>query len=384
MSDFLHEATERGFVAQCTDADGLRARMASGAISGYIGFDCTADSLHVGSLMQIMLLRMFKKHGHNPIILLGGGTTLIGDPSGKDTSRKMLTSDEIEVNTLGIAKCFTPFIDLPVMINNLEWLKEINFLTMLREVGPHFTINRMLAFDSVQRRLDREEPLTFLEFNYMILQSFDFRELSRRFGVSLQMGGSDQWGNIVSGIDLIRRTDQRAAFGLTTPLLQTSSGKKMGKTESGTIWLDPAKTPRFDFFQFWRNVEDDDVAKFLALFTDVSMNEINRIKVIKGKELNDAKELLASSITNMVHGSDKDAASVIKFRSDGMRLAEILRDVGLAASISDAKRLISGGGVSMNNIRIIDAEMFVDPEIILSGFDVNIGKKKKRFIKGEV
>src|ERR1039458_1655610 len=271
-SDFLAEATARGFVFQCTDSDGLGAALQAGVVSGYIGFDCTADSLHVGSLVQIMLLRLLQRHGHRPVVLMGGGTTRIGDPSGKDESRQLLTDAQIAANMAGIRRCFAPFIrfgDGPtdaIMPNNDDWLSALGYIPLLREVGVHFTINRMLSFDSVKLRLDREQPLTFLEFNYMILQSYDFRELNRRYGVALQMGGSDQWGNIVSGVDLVRRTDGKQVFGLTTPLIATASGAKMGKSAQGAVWLAADRLSPYDYWQFWRNTEDGDVGRFLRLF----------------------------------------------------------------------------------------------------------------------
>src|SRR6195952_4937343 len=282
-ASFPDEATARGFVFQCTDTEALRAAMRAGAITAYIGFDCTADSLHVGSLVQIMILRLLQKHGHKPVVLLGGGTTRIGDPSGKDEARQLLTDETIAANMVGIRRCFTPFLrfgDGPsdaVLTNNADWLDTLGYIPLLREVGVHFTINRMLSFDSVKPRLDREQPLTFLEFNYMILQSYDFRELSRRHGVALQMGGSDQWGNIVSGVDLVRRTDARQVFGLTAPLITTASGAKMGKTAKGAVWLTAERLSPFDYWQFWRNTEDADVGRFLRLFTELDVAECDRL-----------------------------------------------------------------------------------------------------------
>ena len=279
-SPFLEEARARGFLFQCTDEQALAAALEAGTVAGYIGFDLTADSLHVGSMVQIMLMRLMQKHGHKPIVLMGGGTTRIGDPSGKDESRKMMTDAQITANIAGIQASIAPFVrfgDGPsdaMLLNNAEWLDKLGWIDLLRDVGPHFTINRMLTFDSVRLRLDREQPLTFLEFNYMILQSYDFRELMRRYGVVLQMGGSDQWGNIVSGAELIRRTDGKQAFGLTTPLITTASGAKMGKSASGAIWLRPERLGAYEFWQFWRNTEDADVGRFLRLFTDIPLDEI--------------------------------------------------------------------------------------------------------------
>ena len=272
---FLEEATARGFVFQCTDPGALAASMHAAPITAYIGFDCTADSLHVGSLVQIMILRLLQKHGHKPLVLLGGGTTRIGDPSGKDESRQLLTDETIAANMAGIRRCFTPFLRFgegpsdAMLANNADWLDALGYISLLRDVGIHFTINRMLSFDSVKLRLDREQPLTFLEFNYMILQSYDFRELSRRHGVTLQIGGSDQWGNIVAGMELTRRTDAKSVHGLTTPLITTASGGKMGKTAQGAVWLTADRLSPYDYWQFWRNIEDADVGRFLRLFTDL-------------------------------------------------------------------------------------------------------------------
>ena len=271
-SAFLREATDRGFIHQCTDLEALDAIMASGSTPAYIGFDCTADSLHVGSLVQIMILRLLQKHGHKPVVLMGGGTTRIGDPSGRDESRQMLTDAQIAANMAGIKRCFGPFLRFgegpsdAIMVNNADWLDKLGYIDLLRDVGTHFTINRMLGFDSVKLRLDREQPLTFLEFNYMILQSYDFRELNRRLGVALQIGGSDQWGNIVSGMELTRRTDAKPVFGLTTPLITTASGAKMGKTAQGAMWLTDDRLSAYDYWQFWRNTEDADVGRFLRLY----------------------------------------------------------------------------------------------------------------------
>jgi tyrosyl-tRNA synthetase len=287
-NDFLAEAQARGFVHQCTDEDALARSLNAGCVSGYIGFDCTADSLHAGSLVPIMLMRLLQKHGHRPVALMGGGTTKIGDPSGKDESRQMLTPEAIAANMAGIRRCFAPYLrfgDAPgdaVMADNADWLDGLGYISLLREVGPHFSVNRMLTMDSVKLRLDREQPLTFLEFNYMILQSYDFRELYRRHGVTLQMGGSDQWGNIVSGVDLVRRLEGAHVFGLTTPLLTTASGAKMGKTAKGAVWLSAERLAPYDFWQFWRNTDDADVGRFLKLFTDLPLPEIARLEALGG------------------------------------------------------------------------------------------------------
>src|SRR5579863_6717250 len=315
-SEFLQEATERGFIFQCTDLEELDAALCAGTVTAYIGFDCTADSLHIGNLVGIMILRLFQKHGHRPLVLMGGGTTRIGDPSGKDESRRLLTDEQIAANMAGIRRCFDPFLrfgDGPsdaIMANNGDWLNALGYIPLLREVGTHFTINRMLTFDSVRIRLEREHPLTFLEFNYMILQSYDFRELNRRFGVTLQMGGSDQWGNIVAGAELVRRTDGKQVFGLTTPLIATASGAKMGKSAQGAVWLAADRLPPFDYWQFWRNTEDADVGRFLRLFTDFPLAEIKRLEQLRDADINESKNILATAATALAHGQAKaDAAT---------------------------------------------------------------------------
>ena len=294
--------------------EALDAALRAGMVSAYIGFDCTADSLHVGNLVGIMILRLLQKHGHRPVVLMGGGTTRIGDPSGKDEARQLLTDAQIAANMAGIRRCFTPFLkfaantpdDAPtdaIMPNNDDWLSALGYIPLLREVGVHFTINRMLSFDSVKLRLEREQPLTFLEFNYMILQSYDFRELNRRYGVTLQMGGSDQWGNIVAGAELVRRTDGKQVFGLTTPLIATASGAKMGKSAQGAVWLAADRLSPYDYWQFWRNTEDDDVGRFLRLYTDLPLDEIARLEALDGAEINEAKKILATEATALLHGA---------------------------------------------------------------------------------
>ncbi|MEL6795173.1 MAG: tyrosine--tRNA ligase, partial [Pseudomonadota bacterium] len=291
-SDFLHELTQRGFIQDCTDLQGLDERLLEGPLPAYIGFDCTATSLHVGSLVQIMMLRWLQKTGHKPVTLMGGGTTRIGDPSGKDESRQLLTDEKIAANMDGIKQVFAAYLDFgdgptdAIMPNNDEWLRGLNYIDFLRDYGRHFTINRMLTFESVKARLDREQPLTFLEFNYMLLQSYDFMELNKRFGVGLQMGGSDQWGNIVNGVDLTRRVNRQEVFGLTTPLLTKSDGSKMGKSASGAVWLNEDMLPAYDFWQFWRNTSDADTGKFLRLFTELPIDEIARLEALEGAELN--------------------------------------------------------------------------------------------------
>jgi tyrosyl-tRNA synthetase len=393
-SDFLHEATERGFVFQCTDTDALDAALRAGIVTGYIGFDATADSLHVGSLVQIMLLRLMQRCGHRPLVLMGGGTTRIGDPSGKDESRQLLSDDRIQANKAGILRCFEPFVtfgDGPtdaLMADNALWLDALGYIPLLREVGVHFTINRMLAFDSVKLRLDREQPLTFLEFNYMILQSYDFRELNRRHGVTLQMGGSDQWGNIVSGVDLVRRTDAKQVFGLTTPLITTSSGAKMGKSAKGAVWLTPDKLPAHDYWQFWRDVEDADVGRFLRLFTDLPLDEIARLEKLQGQELNEAKKLLATEATRLAHGPDAqiEALTVIDVpRADlaaGIPVFRLFVLAGLAASNGEARRLIRGGGARANDAPITDEAATLSTADLIDGtIKLSAGRKQHRLIR---
>ena len=370
-SDLLNLLASRGYIHQATDAEGLDALAVKQVVPGYIGFDATAPSLHVGSLVQIMLLRRLQQAGHKPIVVMGGGTTKIGDPSGKDESRKLLTTESINANIASIKTIFDrllTFGDGPtdaVMVNNADWLDALGYVELLRDVGPHFTINRMLAFDSVKLRLDREQPLTFLEFNYMILQAYDFRELARSHGARLQMGGSDQWGNIVNGIELTRRTDSVELFGVTTPLLTTASGAKMGKTASGAVWLNDDALPHFDFWQYWRNTDDRDVGKFLRLFTDLPLDEIARLEALEGAEINEAKKLLADEVTRLCRG-DAAAASAaetarqtfeqgkvggdlptVTVGSEGMGLLAILKDLGFAASNNEAKRKIAEGAVKV-------------------------------------
>ena len=381
-SDFLHEATERGFVFQCTDTDALDAALKAGPVAGYIGFDATANSLHVGSLVQIMLLRLLQRTGNKPVTLMGGGTSRIGDPSFRDEARSLLTDEQIAANLAGIRRCFDPFVrfgDGPTdafMPNNADWLDKLGYIQLLREVGVHFSVNRMLSFDSVKSRLDRDQGLTFLEFNYSILQSYDFRELNRQYGVTLQMGGSDQWGNIVSGIDLVRRTDAKQVFGLTTPLIATASGAKMGKSAQGAVWLTADRLPVFDYWQFWRNTEDADVGRFLRLFTDLPLAEIARLEALGGAEINEAKKILATEATTLAHGAAaaQAAAEAARglFESGGsggeIPLALIPADKvgegvpafllvalsGLAASNAEARRLVRGGGVRVDDAVVSD------------------------------
>jgi tyrosyl-tRNA synthetase len=414
-SPFLAEATARGFIHQCTDEAALDAALLTpapggGPVGGYIGFDCTADSLHVGSLVQIMLLRLMQKHGHRPVALMGGGTTRIGDPSGKDEARQMLDDAAIAHNMRGIQACIAPFVrfgDGPtdaILPNNAEWLDRLGWIDLLRDVGPHFTINRMLTFDSVKLRLDREQPLTFLEFNYMILQSFDFRELRRRHGVVLQMGGSDQWGNIVSGIELVRRTDGHQVFGLTTPLITTASGAKMGKTAGGAIWLSADRLSPYDYWQFWRNTEDADVGRFLRLFTELDLVEIARLEALPGAGINEAKKVLATETTAMLHGrtAANQAAETARQAFEeglaadtlpshtvdatalaaGIALIRLLVEAGLASSNGEARRLIRGGGARVNDAAVGDENATVSSLDLRDGaVKLSAGKKQHRLIR---
>jgi tyrosyl-tRNA synthetase len=409
-NNFLEEATARGFVFQCTDTEALGAAMQSGPIAAYIGFDCTADSLHVGSLVQIMILRLLQKHGHKPLVLLGGGTTRIGDPSGKDESRQLLTDETISANMAGIRRCFTPFLQFgegpsdAMLANNADWLDPLGYISLLREVGVHFTINRMLGFDAVKLRLEREQPLTFLEFNYMILQSYDFRELSRRHGVTLQIGGSDQWGNIVAGMELTRRTDAKAVYGLTTPLITTASGSKMGKTAQGAIWLTEEHLSAYDYWQFWRNTEDGDVGRFLRLFTDLPLDEISRLEALGGAEINEAKKILATEATSLAHGPDLAAQAADTARrtfeegeaasslpSVAVAKAELEAGIpafrlfalaGLAASNAEARRLIRGGGARVNDVGVAEEGQMIAADLLRDGaIKLSAGRKQHRLIR---
>ena len=315
-SELIRVFSERGYIHQATNLEGLDEKASQQIIPAYIGFDCTADSLHVGSLVQIMMLRALQRAGHKPIVLMGGGTTKVGDPSGKDAARPLLSDQDIENNKAGIFSVFEKYLtfgDGPgdaVMVDNASWLDELAYIRFLRDYGPHFSINRMMGMDSVRLRLEREQPLSFLEFNYAILQAYDFLELRRRYGCLLQMGGSDQWGNIVSGIDLTRRVDGQEIFGVTSALITTASGAKMGKTADGAIWLNEDRLPAFDFWQFWRNTEDADVARFLALFTELPMDEVNRLSALEGAEINEAKIILANETTTLCHGAEAAAAAM--------------------------------------------------------------------------
>src|SRR5579885_2057552 len=383
-SSFLAAATERGFVHQCTDLDGLDKRLAEARMTAYVGYDCTADSLHVGSLVSIMLLRLFQRCGHRPIVLMGGGTTRIGDPSFRDAARPLLDDAEIARNMAGIRKVFAKFLTFgegpgdAVMVNNADWLDELRYIPLLRDVGRHFSVNRMLTQDSVRLRLEREQPLSFLEFNYPILQAYDFVELARRYDCELQIGGSDQWGNIVGGVELARRMDARSLFGLTTPLLTTASGAKMGKTAQGAVWLNAERLSPYDYWQFWRNTEDADVGRFMRLFTELPLDDIARLEQLAGSEINEAKKVLATEATALAHGraAAEAAADTARevFESGGAgealpqiavsRVAlergvaafELFARAGLAASNGEARRLIKGGGARVNDA-IVTSEL---------------------------
>jgi tyrosyl-tRNA synthetase len=410
-SDFLRVMSERGFVHQCTDLAALDARLMEGPITGYIGFDATADSLHVGSLMQILILRWLQKTGNRPVALMGGGTTKIGDPTGKDEARQLLDDATIARNIAGIRRAFDRLLTFgsgptdAVLVNNADWLDKLEYIPFLRDIGRHFTINRMLTFDSVQLRLEREQPLTFLEFNYMILQGYDFLELNRRLGCQLQCGGSDQWGNIINGVELGRRVDQASLFGLTSPLLTTASGAKMGKTASGAVWLNEERLSSFDFWQYWRNTEDADVGRFLRLFTELPLAEIARLEALQGAEINEAKKILATEVTRLVRGEEAAAEAAETARrtfeqgesaeglptievdahelAAGLPLFMLLNRTGLAASNGEARRLIKGGGAKLNDKAIADeqAKLTADDFAGDGVAKLSAGKKRHALVK---
>ena len=410
MHPFLAEAAARGFIHQCTDTAALSEAFGASVVSAYIGFDCTANSLHVGSLVSIMLLRLLQKHGHRPVVLMGGGTTRIGDPSGRDESRQLLTDETISANMSGIRRNFAPFLRFgdgstdAVMGNNADWLDGLGYIALLREIGPHFSVNRMLTMDSVRLRLEREQPLTFLEFNYMILQSYDFRELHRRLGVTLQMGGSDQWGNIVSGVDLVRRTDGAQVFGLTTKPITTASGGKMGKTAQGAVWLSAERLSPYDYWQFWRNTEDGDVGRFLRLFTELPVEDIARLEALQGADINEAKKMLANAATSLLHGAEaaREAAETARRTfeqgtaaetlpthivseselSAGIPIFRLLAESGLATSNGEARRLIRGGGARLNDDVVADEARLVTMTDLRDGaVKLSAGRKQHRLIR---
>ncbi len=405
QSDLLNLLSERGYIHQITDAGALDALAAKQVVPGYIGFDATAPSLHVGSLVQIMMLRRLQQSGHKPIVVMGGGTTKVGDPSGKDESRKMLTSEMIDENIASIRTVFEKLLtfgDGPtdaIMVNNDEWLSQLGYIELLRDVGPHFTINRMLTFDSVKLRLEREQPLTFLEFNYMILQAYDFRELSQRYACRLQMGGSDQWGNIVNGIELTRRMDGQEVFGLTTPLLTTADGSKMGKTAAGAVWLNEEQLPAYDFWQYWRNTDDRDAGRFLRLFTDLPLDEIARLEALEGSEINAAKVILANEVTKLVRGEDAARTAeataaqtfagggmgedlpVLEVSAEGVRAGAACTAIGFTASNGEAKRKIAEGAVKIDDHTVDDPGMLIT---LVPGEErkLSLGKKKHAILRG--
>ena len=410
-SHFMQLMHDRNFIHQVTDERELDAMMARDQVTAYIGFDCTANSLHVGSLVQIMMLRHLQKCGHRPIVLMGGGTTKVGDPSGKDDARQLLSDENIKHNKEGIRKIFEKYLvfgDGPtdaLMVDNDEWLSNLEYIRFLREYGRHFSVNRMLSFDSVKLRLDREQPLSFLEFNYMILQAYDFLELQRRHNCILQMGGSDQWGNIINGVELVRRVDQKSIFGLTTPLVTTASGEKMGKSASGAIWLNSDRLSPYEFWQFWRNTEDGDVGRFLRLFTEIPLDEITKLEMLKGSELNEAKKILASEITKLCHGlnASESAASTAqkifeegllgadlptilidtKQLEQGLWIIEALKQAEFIKSNGEGRRLINNGGVRLNDVVVVDA----DQKILISDANsdavikLSSGKKRHALLK---
>jgi tyrosyl-tRNA synthetase len=402
MNKFLKEFKDRGFFYQCTSEDELSKLLDKEKINGYIGFDCTAASLHVGSLLQIMCLRLLQKHGHRPIVLLGGGTTRIGDPSGKDKTRTILNEEEIEKNIKNIEKILKNFLDIkdpktkPIFVNNYSWLKNLNYISFLRDIGKHFTINKMLSFDSVKTRLEREQSLSYMEFNYMILQAYDFLELNKKENCVLQMGGSDQWGNIVNGVDLIKRYSNKQAYGLTTPLITLASGAKMGKTESGAVWLDKKFLSPYDYWQFWRNIDDRDVLKFIKIFTDISIEEIEKVK---NNDINQLKILLANKATAMLHGeqeaknSEETAKQTFadnsmgdnlpsisinqKILNEKMTVTDLIVLSKLENSKSEIKRLIKGNGIKINNQVITDEKLIITKDLFQNNLiKLSLGKKK--------
>jgi len=407
-SDFLRVMIERGFLADCTDYQGLDEALAAGIVPGYIGFDATASSLHVGSLIQIMMLRWLQKTGHRPIVLMGGGTTKVGDPSFRADERPLLTPEQIDANIDGIKQVFSHYLTFgagetdALMVNNAEWLDELNYLDFLRDIGRHFSVNRMLSFESVKSRLDREQSLSFLEFNYMILQAYDFLELNRRYGCRLQMGGSDQWGNIVNGIDLTRRVLDTEVWGLTSPLLTTSDGRKMGKSQSGAVWLDADMLSPYEFWQFWRNTTDADVGRFLKLYTELPLEECDRLGAAQGAAINDAKIVLANEVTTLLHGreaaeaAEKTAREVFEKGGigedlptlalsredigDGISIVQLIVRTGLARSGKDAKRLIADKGARMNDADVTDQGLMITAADLGAPIKLSAGKKRHALV----
>ncbi|HEY2679402.1 MAG TPA: tyrosine--tRNA ligase [Steroidobacteraceae bacterium] len=408
-SDFLRTLTQRGYIHQLTDAATLDERAAGGVVTAYIGFDATADSLHVGSLVQIMLLRRLQQAGHRPIVLMGGGTTKVGDPSGRDETRQLLTDAQINANIAGIREIFVHFLRFDpgptgaIMANNDDWLSGLQYIPFLRDIGRHFSINRMLTMDSVKLRLEREQPLSFLEFNYMILQGYDFVELNKRYDCTLQMGGSDQWGNILQGVELGRRVRERELFGLTTPLMTTASGAKMGKTASGAVWLSAQRLPVYDYWQYWRNTEDGDVGRFLRLFTDLPLDEIERLENLQGVDINEAKKILATEATRLCHGDQaaQEAGNTAAQAFSGgaaeglptlslaantkLSIIDVVVTLGMAVSKSEARRLIDQGGVRLNDRPVQSATATVShADLDEQGLArLAVGKKRHGLIKRE-
>jgi tyrosyl-tRNA synthetase len=408
QSDLLKTLNDRGFVHQCTDGDALDEQVRKGVVSVYNGFDCTGPSLHVGHLLPIMMLRIFQQHGHKPIVLLGGGTTKIGDPSFKDESRPLLADETIDRNIQTIGQTFTKLLSFgegpsdALLVNNDEWLSKLEYIPLLREIGRHFTINRMLTFDSVKLRLEREQPLTFLEFNYMILQAYDFLELNRRYGCHLQTGGSDQWGNIVNGVELVRRMDATTVYGLTSPLITTSSGAKMGKTVAGAVWLNADMLSPYDYWQYWRNTEDADVGRFLKIFTELPLAEITKLESLDGQEINEAKKILALEATMLIHGRESAEKAAETARqtfeegvaaaglptveisqtrlADGAMAAKIFAEAGLCPSASAARREIKGGGARVNDAPLADEKALLTLRDVNSDGVIKLSIGKKRHV----
>ena len=412
-AEFLRVMIARGFMQDCTDLEGLDQALMEGVVPAYIGFDCTAPSLHVGSLVPIMMLHWLQQTGHQPIVLMGGGTTRVGDPSGKDVSRQLLTDKQIDENMTGIRQVFTRFITFEedggpdrtgaIMPNNAEWLDGLEYIPFLRDYGRHFSINRMLSFDSVKLRLEREQPLSFLEFNYMLLQAYDFLEIHRRMGCLLQMGGSDQWGNIVNGIDLTRRVARTEVYGLTAPLITTADGAKMGKSAAGAVWLNAEMLSAYDYWQFWRNTSDADVGRFLKLFTRLPLDEIARLEALEGQEINESKKILANEATAMAHGEEAakaaEATALETFEeggagadlptldlsaedvAGGISVVQLFVRTGLATSGKDAKRLISEGGARLNDEPVKDAGLMLGAEAFAEPVKLSAGKKRHALVR---
>ncbi|WP_283966216.1 tyrosine--tRNA ligase [Tritonibacter sp. AK171] len=406
-SDFIAIMMERGFLADCTDYQGLDEALVSGTQTAYIGYDATAKSLHVGHLLNIMMLRWLQKTGHRPITLMGGGTTKVGDPSFRSDERPLLGPEQIDANIAGMQKVFAKYLDYgetgAMMLNNAEWLDGLNYLEFLRDIGRHFSVNRMLSFESVKSRLDREQSLSFLEFNYMILQAYDFLELNRRYGCVLQMGGSDQWGNIVNGIDLTRRVLDHEIFGLTSPLLTTSDGRKMGKSQGGAIWLNDEMLSPYEFWQFWRNTTDADVGRFLKLYTELPVEECDRLGALQGSEINEGKIILANEVTTLLHGAEAAKAAEATAREvfekggvgddlptlslsaaelgDGMSIVQIIVKSGLAKSGKEAKRLISENGARLDDAPLTDAGLMIDAAALASPIKLSAGKKRHALVQ---